>query len=158
MAYDRDSFLAGLTVGRTLWRPPSQIGDIDTGLGWTANAGWLVYRAGTNLGGNNFTSSYIKGFDGWAICIWVQRAENNGLPILASTIYNAAVVSPGPVRTLIDAAGHTWYVGTGYGEQGAGINSGNLPVYVPGNIYFPWNEGDINIIEQLAQVRWRDEV
>lgn len=34
MAYDRDSFLAGLAVGRTLWRPHRDYGEVPEPWGW----------------------------------------------------------------------------------------------------------------------------
>lgn len=34
MPYDRDSFLAGLAVGRTLWRPHSDYGEVPEPWGW----------------------------------------------------------------------------------------------------------------------------
>lgn len=34
MAYDRDSFLAGLAVGRTLWRPHRDLGEVPEPWGW----------------------------------------------------------------------------------------------------------------------------
>ena len=46
MPYDERSFLAGLALGRTLWKPPHPLPQ-GSALGWTADAEWLVFEPGT---------------------------------------------------------------------------------------------------------------
>lgn len=47
MPYDQDSFLAGLAVGRTLWRPHRDYGDtpVPTGYSIIGESEWMVERA-----------------------------------------------------------------------------------------------------------------
>lgn len=155
MSYDAASFQAGFALGRMLWRPPTMYIGQDTGLGWSADPEYLRYSAGADLGRNNY-SSYTKRYDGWAIAIWEQRAANNGLPILMSTDRNAAYTSASWLYTGVDSAGHTWYIGTGAGEQGPGVNSGGLMVH--DGWMTPYTEtATIDYICQLANVRWRTQ-
>lgn len=153
MSYDAASFMAGFALGRLIWQPPTLIGEVDTGLGWTANPAYLVYDEGADLGSNNY-GHYTKRYDGWAIAIWEQRTPSNGLPVLFSTSADAAYTSVSWLYSGQDSGGHTWYIGTGAGEQGAGINSGGLMVY---NGYL----GDyrtaetLDLVSRLANVKWR---
>lgn len=153
MSYDAESFKAGFAVGRMMWRPPTLIGTVDTRLGWTADPAWLVYDAGTDLGSNNY-GHYYKRNDGWAIAIWDQRTANNGLPVLFSTDANAAYTTASWLYSGVDSEGHTWYIGTGAGEQGAGLNSGGLMIYSGGLGDYRTAE-TLDLVSRLANVKWR---
>ena len=78
MAYDKNSFLAGLALGRVLWRPPYSNEDIDTGLGWTANSRFLVHDANTILATAEESSRtpYTKTNNGWAICFVCENVND----------------------------------------------------------------------------------
>lgn len=83
MSYDESSFLAGLAVGRMLWRPVQKSQNVgpypDTGLGWTAAPGFLVYDANTILATADQSSRtpYTKSSDGWAICFVCENVNDS---------------------------------------------------------------------------------
>lgn len=151
MSYDAESFKAGFALGRLLWRPPTQLYD-PLDLGWICDPQFLRYEAGTDLGVNNY-AHYVKRYNGWAIAIWEQRDANNGLPILVSTDQDAAYTSADWLYSGTDSGGHTWYIGTGAGEQGTGTNSGDLPVHNGTFGDYRTTEA-IDRILSLANVRW----
>lgn len=71
MSYNSDSYMAGLALGRLLWRPPS----VMTALGWDADRRCLTFRANTVLASADHSSRtpYIKTNDGWAICVIAEN-------------------------------------------------------------------------------------
>lgn len=120
MAYNRESFLAGLAVGRAMWRPPMQTGEVPVEVRWTADPEYLVYDAGLWLGHARnylYNYNYYKTSNGKAIGVFGVDYTYTGLgcygPILisldpASTHYNWSGTAG---SVVID--GITWYVNNG---------------------------------------------
>ena len=127
MAYDKNSFLAGLALGRALWRPPYNDNPIYTGLGWTANSRFLVHDKDTILATADQSSRtpYTKSTDGWAICVVCENVCDSQwygdwvFLYLMSTVnnYSALTVPDGASSVTYDYLGLTWYV------RGAGQNA-----------------------------------
>lgn len=119
MQYNRDSFLSGLAVGRTLWRPIPEPEIVDYG-GWTASAEFAVFDAGAMLVEyeGSARTPFTKSRYGWAICCVITGFYNIGYywtgPLLISSNQNAALYDNGlgPERRefwTVEYDGITWY-------------------------------------------------
>lgn len=150
--YDKSSFLAGLAVGRLLWKPPNVPHNKDTGLGWNAEPAYLLYDADTYLGSNiGWGRNYYKGYDGWAVCAWVDGAYQNwhGPYLISTSRVFAGINDPisgripadlGPVNYL----GLDWYY-----TPGAHVKDRNFttPLKVITGNYESWDALTVAILQ-----------
>lgn len=120
--YDRDSFLAGLAVGRSLWRPPILTPKIPY-VYWTADPEFLVYDGDTFLCHQQntwYNRDYYKLRDGKAIGVYVKDWDNQ----YGTDWYGPVLISPDSASVgytnaagwvgEVDYMGLTWYYNTGY--------------------------------------------
>ena len=101
MPYDRDSFLAGLAVGRTLWRPHRDLGNVTPPVGWTADPEYLIYDADLWLASqfDDRQRDYYKAFNGKAI----------GIYAIGYKVRNTYGVWQGPILISPDSSAATLY-------------------------------------------------
>lgn len=120
MPYDEESFKAGFALGRVLWKPPSRMKNVNTGLGWTAKKEWLRYDAGTYATANSNRPYISKVNDGWAICVYAEDCNDGEWNddwcgcVFISTDRNAAAQTMGGYGSstigTLTYLGLTWYV------------------------------------------------
>jgi len=176
MSYDESSFLAGLAVGRMLWRPVQKSQNVepypDTGLGWTASPGFLVYDANTILATaeQSTRTPYTKNRDGYAICFVCENICDSQWSgdwvflYLISTVQtntDFSVPNVGGSRVEYDYLGMHWYIrGTGQSPSWGGASEliTNYPVFhyngeniglINGN---PLYEDEFQHLMQMAEV------
>lgn len=134
MPYDRDSFLAGLAVGRTLWRPHRDYGEVPEPWGWDLieHSTQMVSRCESNNPDTDYYFGKGDGHGSW----WGYQANasvpagynvNAGWSSNASGMFVDAVVPARFNRLLVDvyANGRTrqyntsgLYLIDGYGLSG----------------------------------------
>ena len=177
MSYDAASFKAGFALGRMLWRPPTQAGrnGQDTGLGWGADAQFLVSDKDIYLGSNGPDTHrhFYKTYDGVAAGAFLNVYSFDYLsgsyvrwylPTLVSTIAsNAQSYSWDFQPTHIDQHGASidvdykglhWHISAEYGYRIIYPYSlGALPfLYIPDDYSIGPHESDTNTQETFKYI------
>jgi len=145
MPYDKESFLAGFAVGRTLWTPPMPMAPGNP-MGWTADSEWLVTLPGILATADHSSRSpYIKVNSGQCVGVYLI---NGSTPGYGSDWIGIFLISTNPqymtlylntedgwwtsVKGTCSYLGKTWYY-SGFNQNsqwggGTSLNT-DLPVF-----------------------------
>lgn len=107
MPYDQRSFLAGLALGRALWKPPFPLPE-GHALSWTADEEWLVFDPGiVGTAPESTRSPYIK--LNYGKCIGVYSV-NGTVPGYGDDWVGIFLISTDPdFITLYTNTEHSWW-------------------------------------------------
>lgn len=145
MAYNRESFLAGLAVGRAMWRPPMQTGEVPVEVRWTADPEYLVYDADLwlcRVWNYLYNFTYTKLYSGKAIAVFGAGYAASGSvwygPILISPDYYSVYTNQsGGMAGTVQYGGATWY----YSDRGAITEFGSIIGWETNLVEFGPDEG-----------------
>lgn len=167
MTYDRDSFLAGLAVGRAMWQPPSLIGEVTPGILWTADPEYLVYDADMwlcTMSNDFYNRDFYKTNNGIALGVFGAGLHNQySYPPPSDLWYGPILISTDPEYTYYSDSlgvvgsvvyqGAVFYYNNGYhiANNGEVHYTTDLVVYGPDD--GPTNADNILRIMQAANVR-----